>query len=61
MLKLNSVTLKDDETGKIIEVNIKGSITSAQEYTSDERTTACLFAGIVIGAGLRALNEFIEE
>lgn len=61
MLKLNSITFKDDETGKIIEVNVNdGSVIADHDYTSNEYFYASLFAGIVMGGGYPALMDFIN-
>ncbi len=61
MLKLNSITFKDDETGKIIEVNINGSVTSDQDFTSEEYFYASIFAGIVMGGGIPVLADFTNQ
>ena len=61
MLKLNSITFKDDETGKIIEVNVDGSVTADHDYTSDEYFYASIFAGMVMGGGYPALMDFINQ
>ena len=61
MLKLNSITFKDDETGKIIEVNVDGSVTADHDYTSGEYFYANIFAGMVMGGGYPALMDFINQ
>ncbi len=61
MLKLNSITFKDDETGKIIEVNVDGSVTADHDYTSNEYFYASIYAGIIMGGGCPALKDFINQ
>lgn len=61
MLKLNSITFKDDETSQIIEVNVDGSVTADHDYTSDEYFHASMFAGLVMGGGCPALMDFVNQ
>lgn len=60
MLKLNSITFKDDETGKIIEVNINGSVTADGKITTDEYVFTSFYTGIIFGGGFMALRDFIN-
>lgn len=60
MLKLNSVTFKDDETGKIIEVHIfDGHVTSNQTFTADEYANCSFHAGLLLAGGIRELEKFV--
>ena len=61
MLKLNSITFKDDETGKIIEVHVDGQVTSDCNVTYEEYFNTSLYSGIILGGGLSALYNFIRE
>ena len=58
MLKLNSITFKDDETGKIIEVNPFGQIVSDHPITADEACTSGFYAGMILAGGFKALEDF---
>ncbi|MCI8548632.1 MAG: hypothetical protein HFJ38_07105 [Bacilli bacterium] len=59
MIILNSVTFKDDETGKIFEVHIPdGNVTSDQSFTPDEYTTCSFHAGLLLAGGFSKIKEF---
>lgn len=60
MLKLNSITFKDEETCKIIDVNIDGSVTP-MNIAPDEYVCASLYAGLIMGGGFNALLDFVRQ
>ncbi len=61
MFRLNSITFKDEETGKIIEVNIDGKVTSTQKITPDEYVCASLYTGLILGGGFSALLDYVQK
>ena len=61
MLILNSITFKDDATGKVIEVNVDGSDTSSQNFTPDEYFCSSLYAGLILGGGFTALLDYTQK
>lgn len=59
MLIVNSVTFKDDETGKILEVHLlDGKVTSDQSFTPDEYATCSFHAGLLLAGGISKIKEF---
>jgi len=62
MLKLNSITFKDDETGKIIEVHLSnGFVTSNQPFTPDEYVNCSFHAGLLLAGGVSKIEEFVKH
>lgn len=62
MLKLNSVTFKDDETEKIIEVHLSdGNVTSNQPFTADEYTTCSFHAGLLLAGGISEIKKLSKK
>ena len=62
MFKLNSVTFKDDETEKIIEVHLPdGHVTSNLPFTPDEYTTCSFHAGLLLAGGISELEKFVKK
>ena len=60
MLKLNSITFKDDVTGKIVDVNIDGHVTSNQTFSVDEFTLCSFHAGLIFTGGLKEVKRVAE-
>lgn len=63
MLKLHSVTFKDDETDKIIDVQIPdcSAVNSNKPFTPDEYVVCCFYAGLLYSGGIDKLKEFMEK
>ena len=62
MLKLNSITFKDEETGKIIEIGaFDGNVTSNKPFSIDEYTICKFHTGFLISGGISELKKFIEK
>lgn len=60
MLRLNTISFKDDETGKIIEVRIEDwrAVSVAGLMTPDEYVTALLHSKYLISGGFeKSLNQ----
>lgn len=62
MLKLNSVTFKDDKTEKIVEVYLTdGHVTTNSSFTTDEFATCSFYAGLLFAGGISELEKFIKR
>lgn len=62
MLKINSVTFKDDETGKVVEVHIPDRcVTSTETFSPDEYALCSFHAGLLLAGGIDKVKEFIKQ
>lgn len=61
MITINSISFKDDRTNKVIEVHTDGTVTSDKPLEKDEATTCSLYAGLLLGGGIRAFQEFQKK
>lgn len=66
MLRLNSITFRDDETDKIIEVHLTNrqiatSVTSNQPFSADEFAICVLNAGMLVSGGTKEVRRFAEK
>lgn len=59
MLKFNSMTFKD-ESGKIVEVDVNGTVTCTEQISADEYCIASLYSGLLFGGGFKALLDFMH-
>lgn len=59
MIKLNSITFKDETTGKIIEVTTDCKVI-ADNLTPDEYFICSFYAGLILGGGFSALMEYLN-
>lgn len=61
MLELNSVTFKDNETGKVIEVFLDGTVKAKEKMTSDEYVLCSFHASLLIAGGIDKVKEFMKK
>lgn len=61
MLKINSITFKDDETGKIIEVFLDGTVKSTEQFTPDEYAVCSFHTGLLLSGGIDKVKEFMKK
>ncbi len=62
MLKLDSVTFKDDVTGKTIEVHLPDRhVTSKEGFSPDEYVLCSFHAGLLLAGGISKVQEFLKQ
>ena len=62
MLKLNSVTFKDEETGKTIEIDFKDNhFTSNIPISADEHLFCLFHAGLLLDGGIESAKNFVRQ
>lgn len=62
MLKLNSVTFKDEETGKTIEFDFKDFHLKSNIPVSADEHLFCLFhAGLLLNGGFESAKNFLKQ
>lgn len=62
MLTLNSVTFKDDETGKIVEVNFnENRVTSNRPFSADEYCFCNFHANLLLSSGIVAAKNLVKQ
>ena len=62
MLKLNSVTFKDEKNGKIIEINFNDNhFTSNTPISADEYFFCIFHAGLLLTGGIESAKNFIKQ
>ena len=62
MLKLSSVTFKDEENGKNIEIDFKDNHFTSNAPISVDEYLFCLFhAGLILTGGIESTKNFIKQ
>lgn len=66
MLKLTSISFKDDDTNKIIEVHLTddltiSSVTANQPFSADEFAVCGFNSGLLVAGGVKEVRKFAEN
>lgn len=62
MFELNSITFKDTETGKIVEVHVPdGHVEADETLTKEEFSNCSLYAGLLLARGLKGLEMYLKN
>ena len=62
MLKLNSVTFKDEETGKVIEIFLKDNhFVANTPITAEDYFVCCFHKGLLLNGGIESAKSFVKQ